>query len=281
LRRGVPFVSVMVNGRGPYTFAVDTGTAREAIVSPALARELKLPLAGRTWLLDLTGKNRRAVDTVLVDEIELPGLALRSVAAMVHQPVAGLGSYDGILGFAFFRDAVLTLDFPDRCLRLEDAGLGDGPDPNVLPFTTPRMVPVVELAIGGRTFPAQIDSGGGGINIPRSAAGSVHLDRRTQVLIRADSQVGTFFLHGGVMDGDIALGGHLFREPFVEIGDQIPVGNLGASSLQDFAVTFDQARGLVRFRADRRVHRLERRQLEAQPEEAKADGGAVAYPGGN
>jgi hypothetical protein len=253
----------MLNGRGPFTFAVDTGTSRQAIVSPALVKALNLPLVDRTWLIDLPGKSRMAVDVVSVDTITLSGHPFHSVRAMVHEPLATLGPYDGVLGFALFRDSILTVDFPQRCLRLEDASLAEGHDPNVLPFSMPRNVPVVALTIGDRTVPAQIDTAGGGINLPESAAPAVEFARNTEVLVRAQSQLSTFFLRGGVLKGELALGGQIFKQPFVEISGQIPVGNLGAASLQDFAITFDQRQQLVRFQARKNTHRLLRSQLAA------------------
>ena len=41
-----PYVSVMVNGRGPFRFLIDTGTGGQALVTPELAEELLLPVAG-------------------------------------------------------------------------------------------------------------------------------------------------------------------------------------------------------------------------------------------
>jgi hypothetical protein len=261
---------------------VDTGTSREAIVSPALMRELQLPLVGRTWLLDLTGNSRQAVDEVLLQTVELPGHSFRSVTAMVHEPVAALAPYDGVLGFSLFREIVLTLDFPARCMRLTQDGLTERGDPNVLAFSMPRNVPVVRLTIGEQNVPAQIDSAGGGMNLPRSAAPAVEFARDTEVLVRAESQVSTFLLHGGVLNGEVGLGGHVFRRPFVELGEQIPVGNLGAVSLQDFALTFDQANRLVRFQARNRVHRLERTHLgPAVPARARRDAMPPIFSGGS
>ena len=269
LRNGVPFVRVMLNGRGPFTFAVDTGTSREAIVSPALVAALDLPLVERTWLLDLPGKSKMAVDVVSVDSIAVSGHSFHSVRAMVHEPLPTLAPYDGVLGFAFFRDTTFTLDFPCRCLRLDDANLTNADDPNVLPFSMPRNVPVVALTIKTRKVPAQIDSAGAGINLPASAVSVAEFAPDTEMLIRAQSQLSTFFLRGGVLKGELGLGGQIFRQPFVEISDQIPVGNLGAASLQDFAITFDQRRQLVRFQARKNSHRL----LRSQPAGEKPDRG--------
>src|SRR5579871_6750358 len=50
-----PYVAVMVNGRGPYRFLVDTGTGTEALVSPELANELALPVVGHARLTDPSG----------------------------------------------------------------------------------------------------------------------------------------------------------------------------------------------------------------------------------
>jgi predicted aspartyl protease len=260
LRRGVPFVDVMVQGHGPYRFAVDTGTSAEAMASPRLAKDLGLALEGRTWLLGLTGTARSAVDQVRLDSLEVEGYSFHSVRAMVHEPVAGLGSYDGVLGFSLFRNRLLTLDFPRRCMGLR-TGVLDAGDPDVLSFAMPRNVPVVALTIDGRSVPVQIDSGGGGINLPLNAASRVQFARKSEVQVKIETQVNTVYVRGGVLKGELGLGEHVFRQPFVEISETAPVGNLGAASLQDFVLTFDQANRLVRLQARSRIHGLRRGQL--------------------
>jgi len=260
LHRGVPFVDVMVQGQGPYRFAVDTGTSGEAIVSPRLAKDLDLALEGRTWLLDLTGKARSAVDEVRLESLEVGGYSFHSVRAMIHEPVAGLGSYDGVLGFSLFRNRILTLDFPRRCMGLR-TGVLDAGDPDVLSFAMPRNVPVVALTIQGRSVLAQIDSGGGGINLPINEASRVKFARKSEVQVKIETQVNTRYVRGGVLKGELGLGKHVFPQPFVEISETAPVGNLGAASLQDFVLTFDQANLPVRLEARSHIHGLRRGQL--------------------
>jgi predicted aspartyl protease len=269
LHRGVPFVDVMVQGQGPYRFAVDTGTSGEAIVSPRLAKDLGLALEGRTWLVDLTGKTRSAVDEVRLESLDVGGYSFHSVRAMVHESVAGLGSYEGVLGFSLFRNYILTLDFPRRCMGLR-TGVLDAGDPDALPFVMPRNVPVVALTIEGRSVPAQIDSGGGGINLPITEASRVQFARQSEVQVRIETQVNTLHVRGGVLNGELGLGKHVFRQPFVEISDTAPVGNLGAASLQDFVITFDQANRLVRLEARIRIHRLMRGQLAEESDGSRA-----------
>ncbi len=281
LRRGVPFLQVMVNGRGPYTFALDTGTSREAIVTPRLVSELNLPLLGRTRLVDLRGTGGQTVDEVLVRELELSGHGFHAVRAMVHASLGTLGPYDGVLGFPLFRENAWTLDFPQRCLRLDEAGLRAGAGPDVLPFAIPRNVPVVALTIGVHEVLAQIDTGGGGIDLPGSAAAVVQFARHTEVEVRADSQLSKFRLRGGVLKGELTVGGHIFREPFVEIGEEVPVGNLGALSLRDFAITFDPGQGLVRFQGRRNIHRFDRSQLDDGARQPAKGGKAAGFDAGN
>ena len=50
-----PYVSVMVNGRGPFRFLIDTGTGGQALVTPELAEELLLPVVGHAHLTDPSG----------------------------------------------------------------------------------------------------------------------------------------------------------------------------------------------------------------------------------
>jgi hypothetical protein len=44
--RDLPQVRVMVNGQGPFTFGIDTGTGLQAVVMPSFVQQLKLPVTG-------------------------------------------------------------------------------------------------------------------------------------------------------------------------------------------------------------------------------------------
>ena len=198
---------------------------------------------------------------VEVGILTLTGREFHNIRAMMHEPLATIGRYDGVLGFALFQQTVFTLDFPQRSMRVDAAELAAGADPDVMPFSMPRNVPVVAVTIGKQVVSAQIDSGGGGINLPASAASTVDFDSATEAPVRAQSQLSTFLLRALVLKGELVLGGQIFKQPFVEINDLIPVGNLGAVSLQDFAITFDQRQQLVRFQAHNTTHRLLRKQL--------------------
>jgi predicted aspartyl protease len=256
LHHGVPFVKVMINGKGPFTFVIDTGTSSDAIVTPALAGELGLPVVERRHLTDLGGQNVQSVDVVAIHKLSVAGAEFQSVRADVHSALATIGPYDGILGFRLFRDKLMTLDFPQRRLVLSEGDSLESSDPNVLPVQMSRTVPTVMLEIGDERVEAQIDSGGRGLCIPESVAQSLKFEGSLDVIARGHTQVSSFPILGGTMNGEVEFAGYTFNKPFIEIVPNFPVADVGAATLQDFAVSFDQRHCLARFVAARKTLRI-------------------------
>ncbi len=64
LRRNMPFVQVLVNDKGPFTFGIDTGTSSEALVSPELAQSLGLAATGAVQAGDPGGNAIRQLPLV-------------------------------------------------------------------------------------------------------------------------------------------------------------------------------------------------------------------------
>jgi predicted aspartyl protease len=253
LRHGVPFVKVMIDGKGPFTFVIDTGTSSEAIVTPALAAELGLPVVEHRHLTDLGGQNVQSVDVVAIHKLSVAGTEFQAVRADVHSALATIGPYDGILGFRLFRDKLMTLDYPQRRLLLSDGDSLQSSDPNVLPIQMSRSVPTVMLEIGDERVEAQIDSGGRGLCIPESVAQGLKFEGSLDVVARGHTQVSSFPILGGTMNGEVEFAGYTFSKPFIEIIPDFPVADVGAGTLQDFAVSFDQRHCLARFLAGRKT----------------------------
>src|SRR5580658_6580319 len=99
-----PFVMVMVNGKGPFRFVIDTGTGGEAFVTTELVARLALPQAGKIMLNDPSGKGGQKVPMVVLDSVRVAGVDFTAVRAAVHNIGNGDGSCQGLLGFALFRD---------------------------------------------------------------------------------------------------------------------------------------------------------------------------------
>jgi predicted aspartyl protease len=108
-RIGRVMTHVMVNGKGPFRFVIDTGASRSTL-APHLARSLGLNNSpGRNVMLNgVTGAAE--VATVAVDSIEIGQLKFEDQ----NLPViftSIMGNADGILGVAGFKDQRIDVDF--------------------------------------------------------------------------------------------------------------------------------------------------------------------------
>lgn len=248
LRHGMPFVQVMVNGQGPFTFGIDTGSGGEAMVSPALAQKLALPSAGETEIGDPSGQNSHRVPVFRITTLKVAGgVEFRDIQAAQHQPSPREGQYDGILGFLLFHDYLFSLDYPHEQMKLSYGSLTPDDGKTVVPFTMPHNVPLIELRVGTKTIGAHIDSGGMGLSFPQEFAKGLAFASEPVVLGRGHTISSDFEIKGAQLADEVKLAGYTFAHSFVEINPVFPVANFGSIPLRHFAVTFDQKNKLVRF----------------------------------
>ena len=119
-RIGRVMTQVMVNGKGPFRFVIDTGASRSTL-APHLAKSLGLTQPGRNVMLNgVTGAAE--VSTVVVNSLEIGALKFENQ----HLPViftSIMGNADGILGVAGFQDQRIDVDFKrDRVSVAESNG---------------------------------------------------------------------------------------------------------------------------------------------------------------
>jgi predicted aspartyl protease len=265
-----PYVQVLINGKGPFRFVIDTGTGAEALVTPELADQLALPAAGQVRLSDPSRQGQQRTQLVLIHSLTVAGVEFTAVKAMRHslagQDAAnqfgpsqdgfgGGGSCQGLLGFTLFRDYLLTLDYPSRRVTLAAGALEPdaGPDQqrSVVPFRMPDGVPIARLDIGGLAVDALLDTGGDGLSIPEKVASRLRFAIDPTLFANGQSLSTRFQVKAGKLGADVRLGRYTFQKPFVEINPAFPLANFGSCPLQKFALTFDQKSLLVRFDAVR------------------------------
>jgi predicted aspartyl protease len=120
-RIGRVMTHVMINGKGPFKFVIDTGASRSTL-APHLARSLGLQQAsGRNVMLNgVTGAAE--VPTVKVDSIEIGALRFeKQDLPVIFTSI--MGNADGILGVAGFHDQRIDVDFKrDRVQVLASNG---------------------------------------------------------------------------------------------------------------------------------------------------------------
>ncbi len=109
-------VEVMLNGRGPYRFLVDSG-ADSSVVGLNIARELQLPLGTPTILHATTAS--AMVDRVKVNQLTLGPSKINDLElpALKEDDLGG----DGMIGIDALVEQRLMMDFEKRVIKSEDA----------------------------------------------------------------------------------------------------------------------------------------------------------------
>ena len=108
-------VEVLVNGRGPYNFLVDSG-ADTSVVGLRIARALKLPVVSPAILNSMTA--RHLVDRVKADLTVGPA-TFRNLELPALQE-SDLGG-QGMIGIDALVQQRLLMDFEQRLIKVEDA----------------------------------------------------------------------------------------------------------------------------------------------------------------
>jgi len=253
---GIPLVQVRIDGQGPFSFVIDTGTNCEAILAPRVAKRLGLSATGSKTITDLGGNGTHTLDTVELNTLSLAGADFRSVRAVVTDLPDGDSVLDGVIGFGLFRNELLTLDYPRHRLILERGVLAGTSDKHVVPMRMPNGIPLVEIGIADAKMEAGIDSGGAGLSVPDAMIGKVRFNGGIDTVAIGRTQVSRFALRGAVLDGAVELAGFRFEQPWLELNPMFGIANIGSGALGDFVVTFDQRSKLVRFTSVGKRRRL-------------------------
>lgn len=251
-----PFVMVMVNGKGPFRFVIDTGTGGQAFVSADLVAQLAIPRSGQITLNDPSGLGGQKVPRVVLDSLQVAGVEFTGVKAAVHDLGSGEGSCQGLLGFKLFRDYLLTLDYPNHRMSLTSGDLKPDGEQSVLAFRMPEGIPIVTIAIGGTRIDAQLDSGGAGLSLPLQLTSQLKFASQYASVSNAHSLSTRFMVMGATLAADVHVGSYTFKRPFVEINPAFPLANFGSCPMQGFAVTFDQKNRLVRLSSQQKTLHL-------------------------
>lgn len=272
-RGPMPAVEVMVNGQGPFLFAIDTGAQGAARVDSSLMEKLKLTPIDKAQASDGSGRNARMLDVVELDSISFGNVQFKKVRALTrdYNTSAGMRRIDGILGFNLFADYLLTLDFPAQRVRLERGELPKANGANIISFESPNGIPVITLRVGDFKINAHLDSGNtvGGFILPSSLVEKLTFANAPFSLGKARTVTSEVEIKEVRLKENINLGGSEFKEPtivFPAISDE---ANIGSTVLREFALTFDQKNKLVR---------LERRQLPKASEKMEPVAGIPATP---
>src|SRR6266568_2910612 len=253
---GKPYVMVMVDGRGPFRFLIDTGTGGQALVGTELADQLNLPTVGDTRLTDPRGQGDHGAEIVLIASLNVAGAEFTGIKAVRHRLYGEDATCQGLLGFTIFKDYLLTLDYPSQLVKLDSGALTPDGENSVLPFRMPDGIPIANLSIGDTRVEALFDSGGTGLSLPERVASRLKFESVPASFGSAESLSTRFLVKSAKLGSDVHLGQYTFARPFVEINSAFPLVNFGSFPMQNFLFTFDQANLLMRIESTQKTFHL-------------------------
>ncbi|HEY6484735.1 MAG TPA: aspartyl protease family protein [Steroidobacteraceae bacterium] len=151
-------VPVMINGRGPFRFIVDTG-ASHSTLSPNLAQRLGLAVAAEP--IEVNGITGTAlVPSVQIAQLQAGDLSISNTSfPLVWAPL--MAGADGILGAAGLTQQRLFVDFRHNRVAISRAGRRSTPAgfTRVPATRLPGGLLAVEAMVGGVRVRAVIDTG--------------------------------------------------------------------------------------------------------------------------
>jgi hypothetical protein len=247
------YVEAMVNGKGPYTFIVDTGG--HTLVSPRLVAAVGLKSVGAAATSG-AGESTAVSGFAPIDEIALGALRMRDqmgYAMEIYDPSIEGISVDGMVGFELFRRFAVQIDYGSLTITFTDPARFDPSGAGTaIPFKFYDHLPMVEGFID--ELPARFD---------------IDTGSRVEVTITgpfvANHQLRTRFSKGVSAVTGWGVGGpsrsYAVRLPSMTIGTVKVVepvadlsedrggsmsdpnydGNIGSGFLKRFVVTFDYA----------------------------------------
>lgn len=121
-------VPVMIDGKGPFRFALDTG-ASQTLLDSGLVAQLGLEVTGEvgpvTGIVGATTADEVVIESWSIGEVQLP--AARAVGLEMTAGGAGAVEFRGLLGADILRRfKVITLDFDKGLLILGEYLLASG-----------------------------------------------------------------------------------------------------------------------------------------------------------
>ena len=254
------FLSVNVNGKGPFNMMLDTGTDPSGIdLTTARNLGLKLEPVGKPASGGGTDVNMPyytrlplvEVGGITVKNLETLALDLSKMSDRLGKPL------HGVLGHSFLNGRVVQIDYPNRVLRLyskyPSLKTGNTSNRTVLPFRYNDNV-MIDVFVNGKKLVANLDTGSNGtFNLTPAAVAYLGLEEEVS-RARVITDVG----FNGVSENregklsNVTIGGILVEAPGVVFfgkgtgRDKKPWGlNIGNAFLKDFVLTLDYGRKLL------------------------------------
>lgn len=235
---GRVYVQAMVNGQGPFRFAIDTGASNVARADAKLVSALKLPIQGATGNSD--GMRTATASTVHIDKLQLGNLVRKDIEAITRDyrgHSTPEGAFDGILARDFFADGLLVVDYPARILTFSRK---ESLSPDARGSLAYRRAFRVPVSIGAVRVEGNIDTGADiAFVLPKALYDRLGAGPM-QAAGRADMANGKVDNWSATVHGPIRVGNASFPDAAVRVVGGYPELLIGAQALQQSVLMIDQ-----------------------------------------
>jgi predicted aspartyl protease len=171
------FTSVMVNGSGPYDFAIDTG-ASQTVLSEKLANELGLNPVTTTIMHGVGGAGRVESKVYKVNEIGLGEIRIRNLPVGTFNDPLLTQLADGIMGTAMLSDFTITINFGENLMEL--VRKADLSRTNTIPAWYFYNLLLVNLDVNGHSGNFVVDTGAVTTVLSHTMAKKLGVDENTE-----------------------------------------------------------------------------------------------------
>ena len=251
LYRGHIYVQAFVNGKGPYRFVFDTGASGIGRADTRLVKELSLRVTGQEQNSD--GINVAPITMVAADSIRLGNLQKRDVTLAsrdynIHRKPSE-APVMGIIGRDFYRDRLLTIDYPARKITFSTDSLS-ARQRGVVAYKPSFTIPV---CFDAGCFAGQVDSGSNrSLIIPKTLVGLV--EASTPVRIGSGTSANTRFeLYEMRLAQPVRISAVTATNQKILYSDPSDnTINIGSDFLKDYVLTIDQRRHLLKISRPKR-----------------------------
>lgn len=229
-----PYFQVYVNGKGPFTFLFDTGSAYTSVSS-------KVVEAARTPVI--VDRTRR--DVVSLGRLQIGGFTAFDVWAIEDDS----WGVDGIIGFPTLGNVNFMFDLAKRQLLVSKKRIPMGDTVFALPYDAPFNVPTVPVQIGSRTVPILLDTGDDafGFEVRSSELGDAALVAAPAEGPTVSNGAKKQTTRTALLKDPVKLGPVDAYDADVAINDDLPVGDFGVDVLKQFRFQIEPSRRQVEF----------------------------------
>ena len=157
-------IKAKVNGKKTFRFVLDTG-AGYTLLSEKMAKKLDVPLVGEDFILGVPGNAR--IKYAAIDSIQIGDLAWYPGQIMVitgeYESSAIFDNFDAILGYDFFMEFPMRVNFDWKRLALFDKEKANPPKPgSAVTIDLKRHTAMKDMSLDGRPIRVLIDLGSDG-----------------------------------------------------------------------------------------------------------------------